>query len=172
MRAAGLLVAAAALAGVAWGATPLATVGRIAWAPVRYVGGRVGDLFDVVDLSVGIGPGAKADVKYGVNFLGAGRVEAVRLGLADGRLGAWSERDRSLGLFPFSLIGWPVHVAGRALDDPKLGERALELAVAHSLGTQCIDRKALAKEGAVVVHDALKMWRHTRWGDSLPLAHG
>jgi hypothetical protein len=151
------------------GGSALATAGRVVWAPFQYVGGRLLDAAEVVDLNVGVGTGAKVDVKYGVNFLGAGKVRAVRAGLADGTLDLWTERDRELGLFPFSLLGWPAHVAGRVLNDPKLSQKALELAVAQSLGTQTIEREVLAKEGAVVLRDAVKMWQHTRWGDCLPL---
>lgn len=169
MRPLAAAVLVAALGSSAEGGSALATTAKVLVAPLRYVGGRLGDFFEVFDLNVGLGDGVKLDVKYGVNFLGAGRVRSVRLGLADGRLDFWQERDRSLGLFPFSLLGWPAHLAGRVLGDPKLSEKALNLAMAHSLGTQTVDRELVAKEGAVVLHDVLKMWRHTTWGNSLPL---
>ncbi|NQT51141.1 hypothetical protein HQ576_03785 [bacterium] len=169
MRRLAVVVLLAALAAPAAGGSALATAGQVLWAPFRYVGGRVGDLFDIFDLNLGVGAGAKADVKYAVNFLGAGHVDAVRFGLTDGTLDLWQEKDREVGLFPFSLIGWPAHIAGRVLNNPRLSEDAIKLAVAHSLGTQTVDRQMLAREGAVVFHDVLRMWRHTTWGNSLPV---
>ena len=156
------------LAGPARGGA-LATVGRVAWAPFRYVGGRVADLFEVVDLNLGFGPGAKIDARYAVNFLGAGRVESVRLGLDHGRLRGWREADRQMGLFPLSLLGWPAAAAGRVLRNPELTEKAIELAVAGSAGSQTLERAELAREGAPVLISVVSMWRHATWGDSLPV---
>jgi hypothetical protein len=126
-------------------------------------------LLDVVDLNVGVGPGAKVDAKYGVHFLGAGSVRSVRVGLTDGRLRLWRERDEQVGLFPFSLLGWPAHAVGRIVNDPKLSEKALEIAIGASLGTHAVEREFIAKEGATVLKDVAQMWRHTTWGDSLPV---
>ncbi|MFP4057730.1 MAG: hypothetical protein ACLF0G_12765 [Candidatus Brocadiia bacterium] len=141
----------------------------VLWAPARYLGGRGLDLLDILEVSVGLGPGAKADVKYGINFLGVGRVRALRMGMDGRRPNVWWEADDQVGLFPFSLLGWPAHLAGRLLDDPQLTERAIQLAIAGSLGSQTVQRKELAEEGAVVLSDVVRMWRHTRWGDSLPV---
>jgi hypothetical protein len=147
----------------------LATAGRVLWAPVVYVGGRVADLLEVVDLNLGVGAGGKADVKYGVNFLGAGRVDAVRFGLADGTLDLWSEQDREVGLFPFSLLGWPAHLVGRMMNEPGVSNRAWHIAVDYSLGTETMDRRWVAWESRKVVQDVLRAGVHTTWGNSLPL---
>lgn len=151
-----------------WGGRE-AAAGSPLWVPFRYVGGRVADLFEVVDISIGLGPGVKVDAKYGVNFLGAGSVRSVRLGLDHGGPRVWCERDRQVGLFPFSLLGWPAHAVGRVVNDPKLTERALRLAVAGSLGTQTLEEREVAEAGALVLRDTVAMWRHSTWGDSLPL---
>ena len=169
MRAAGLLVLVGALSAPDAGAAGLGRAGRLIGAPFRYAAGRFGDLLEALDLSVGLGPGVKLDAKYGVSFLGAGRVDAVRLGLCGRRLGLWREADRQLGLFPFSLLGWPAHAVGRLLANPGLADTALELALAASLGTQTIERKELIARGAIALTDSVKMWRHTTWGDSLPV---
>jgi hypothetical protein len=159
----------AAAARPALGSSPLGLVGQVLWAPVRYVGGRVADLAEAVDLNVGIGDGAKVDVRYGVNFLGAGRVRAVRAGLHGGRLALWKEKDHTLGLFPLSLLGWPAHLVGRVANSRKLRDQALELATAHALGTQTVERDVVMRQAGTMLGDAVKSWRHTRWGDSLPI---
>jgi len=161
---------AAALAVAAWvparGGGGLAAV---AWAPCRYVAGRVGDLLEVVELSVGVGPGAKVDAKYGVNFLGAGSVRSLRVGLRGGRPSAWGERDRQAGLFPFSLLGWPAHGVARLLQDRELAEKALYVAATTSLGTQTLEYRMAAEQGTAALRDVASMWRHTTWGESLPI---
>ncbi|NQT88652.1 hypothetical protein HQ560_17940 [bacterium] len=145
------------------------TAARVLWAPFQYVGGRVGDLFDIIDVNVGIGPGAKIGVKYAVNTLGAGSSEAVCLGVRDGGPDAWTESTEVHGYFPFNLLGWPASVASRVLDDEELTRLLIDAALAGGIGTETIQREEIIDIGGEVVQDMLRMWRGTRWGDSLPI---
>ena len=144
-------------------------IGRTLWAPVRYAEGRVADLMDAVELNVGFGKGFKLDLKYGIHFLGIGQVRDWRLGVLDRRVGCWREIDDTLSLFPFSLLGWPVKAVARSFGDLDLAERAAFVATAGTLGIQYLDRKELCGDAAFILKDTVESWRHTRWGDSLPV---
>jgi hypothetical protein len=159
-----VLAFAAPARGGAW-----RTTGRALWAPFQYVGGRVADLLDIVDVNVAIGPGAKFDVKYAVNFMGAGSADAVCLGLRDGGPWAWTESSEIHGLFPLNLLGWPASVAGRLLDDDELTDLLIEAAISGGIGTETIHREEVVRAGREKVQDMLRMWRGTNWGDSLPV---
>jgi len=143
--------------------------GGAGWEPLRYLGCRLADLLDALELNVGVGPGAKVDVKYGISFLGVGRVRALRVGVVGRRPSIWWESDRQAGLFPFSLLAWPPYGLGRLLNERELAEKALWIAVSGSLGHQSIEREELTTGGGLLVKEVVKMWRHTRWGDSLPV---
>jgi hypothetical protein len=140
--------------------------GRVAWAPFAYTGERVQDLFDVFELNVGVGRGAKVDLKYGVQLFGAGELTTRRLGIIDRRMGVWRELDSQIALFPVSLLAWPVHWGARLCGARSLASDAEFVAQAGTEGVQHLDRKELNGDVTFFWKDTVSGYRHTRWGDS------
>jgi hypothetical protein len=138
-------------------------------AIARYVGERVNDLLDVFEVNVGIGRGAKIDVKYGVQFLGLGDVRSRRLGTIDRRVGYWRENDSEIGLLPLSLLAWPVHYGARELGARRLAADAKFVAETGSDGLQLLDRKELNDDPEFLLKDTVNGPVHARWGDSFPI---
>jgi hypothetical protein len=164
--AAALLLAAGMAGQARGGGSPAA---RAVMAPVRYLGARGQDLLDVFEVNVGAGRGLKLDVKYGVNFLGLSDIKAWRAGTIDRRAGVWRELDSEIGLFPLSLLAWPVHYAARACGCDTLAADARFVARAGSVGVQHLDRKELNGEPEFFEKDTVEGWRHTRWRDCFPI---
>jgi len=141
----------------------------VAMAPVRYTHDRVKDLFDVFEVSLGAGRGAKVDVKYGVQLFGLGDTRPWRLGNIDRRMGLWRELDTELALFPFHLVAWPVHYVAKWTGCRSLASDTRFLARTGGEGVQHLDRKELNGDVAFFWKDTVSGYRHTRWGDSFPI---
>ena len=150
-------------------AAALADAGKLAMAPVRYVRGRVADALDVFELHVGIGRGAKVDVKYGLHFFGLGDVRAQRYGLLGRQAGTWREMDSEISLMPFNVLAWPVHYGAKAAGWHQLAADAQFVAQAGGDGVQHLDRKSLNGDPEFYVKDTVEGPRHTRWGESFPI---
>ncbi len=127
------------------------------------------DLLDVVEVSVGVGPGAKVHVAYGVQFLGVGDVRSRRLGILDRRVGVWRELDTEMGLFPIGLLGWPLHHAAGAVGLRQLASDARFLAQDATDGFQHLDRKELNGDPGFILRDTVTGPVHARWGESFPI---
>jgi len=78
-----------------------------ATATTRYVNDRLLDFFDIMELNIGVGAGAKAGVEYAIGRTTLGYVESTRLGFDGRQAGAWSEKNASFGIFPLSLAFLP-----------------------------------------------------------------
>jgi len=163
------LVLALAMGQAARAAAPAPRIRRALWAAARYLGARGQDLLDVFELNVGAGRGVKLDVKYGVHFFGLGDVRTRRVGNIDRRVGYWRELDTELGLFPLSLLAWPVHHGARLCGCRTLASDARFVARDGSYGFQHLDRKELNGDPEFFWKDTVESYRHTRWGDSFPL---
>jgi len=139
--------------------------GRVA----AFLAERGRDLLDVVELNVGVGPGAKFHLAYGVQFFGLGDVRSRRLGILDRRVGFWRELDTELGLFPVGMVGWPLGHAARAVGLRRLAADARFLAQDATDGFQHLDRKELNGDPGFILRDTVTGPVHARWGESFPI---
>ncbi|MBM4030980.1 MAG: hypothetical protein FJ291_04250 [Planctomycetes bacterium] len=137
--------------------------------PLGYLHGRLADLLDTFELSVGYGRGVKLDLRYGLHFLGAGDVRARRLGILDRRVGVWRELDSELSLFPFSLLASPVEEAARLCGCRQLAADAHSVLQVGTEGFQLLDRKELNGDPEFILKDTVEGPVHTRWGDCFPI---
>lgn len=138
-------------------------------APVRYAHERLADLADIFELNVGIGRGAKFDIKYGLHFFGLGGVRSQRYGLLDRRIGTWRELDDELALLPLSYLAWPVREGARLCGWHRLAADAGFVLQAGTLGVQHLDRKEFNGDPEFLLKDTVEGPIHTRWADSFPL---
>jgi len=145
---------------------PLAAAGSLPARLGRFLAERAGDLLDVVEVNLGVGPGAKFHLAYGVQFFGIGDVRARRLGTLDRRLGTWRELDTELGLFPLSLFAWPVHHAAKLTGLRGLAASARFVAQDGSDGFRHLDRKELNGDPAFILRDTVSGPLHASWGES------
>lgn len=139
------------------------------WAPIAYATERVNDLFDLFELNVGLGRGAKLSLKYGLHFLGLGDTRTQRYGLLDRRVGTWRELDSELGLFPLSMLAWPVEEAASLTGARQLQQDARFVLQAGTQGVRHLDRKELNGDPEFVLKDTVEGPLHTRWGDCFPI---
>jgi len=167
------LLLTAALAATAAGQTPPTEPPqqppRAAWTPLAYLRERLADLMDIAELNVALGRGAKLELKYGLQFLGLGRVRSRRFGTLDRRAGAWREIDSELGLLPLSLLAAPVREAARLARRDQLAQDAAFVLDAGSRGVQHLDRKELNADPEFLLKDTVEGPLHTRWGDCFPI---
>ena len=138
-------------------------------APVRYARERLADLADIFEFHVGIGRGAKLDVRYGVHFFGLGEVRSQRYGLLDRRIGTWRELDDELALLPLSYLAWPVREGARLCGWRRLAGDAGFVLQAGTLGVQHLDRKELNGDPEFLLKDTIEGPIHTRWADCFPI---
>jgi hypothetical protein len=164
-----LLVVPPLFAGEEKAPEPKAGKHSLLLAPVRYAHERLADLADIFELNVGIGRGAKLDIKYGIQFLGLGNVRSQRYGLLDRRMGTWRELDDELALLPLSYLAWPVREGARLCGWRRLAGDAGFVLQAGTLGVQHLDRKALNGDNEFLLKDTVEGPIHTRWADSFPL---
>jgi hypothetical protein len=120
-------------------------------------------------VNVAAGRGVKVSLKYGLQLFGLGDVRVWRVGNMDRRAGVWRELDTELGLWPLSLLAWPVHSAARLCGCRQLAADAQFVAQAGTEGVQHLDRKELNGDVMFVWLDTVSGYRHTRWGDSFPV---
>jgi len=138
-------------------------------APVRYAHERLADLADIFEFNLGIGRGAKFDIKYGLHFFGLGNVRSQRYGLLDRRIGTWRELDDELALLPLSYLAWPVREGARLCGWRRLAADAGFVLQAGTLGVQHLDRKELNGDPEFLLKDTVEGPIHTRWADCFPL---
>jgi len=130
-----------------------------------YAAERFNDLLDIFELNVGVGRGAKFDVRYGLHFFGIGDVRSHRFGFFGRRAGTWRELDSELSLFPLSLLAWPVEQAAALCGARQLRQDAHFVLQAGTDGVQHLDRKELNGDPVFVLRDTVEGALHTRWGD-------
>jgi len=129
----------------------------------QFLEGRTLDLIDVGEFDIGIGPGLKAGLEYGVARTTLGLVEAQRIGFDGRQVGTWMERNASFGILPASLVFAPFELVRRA------GEPWRSLALygfeMGSLGAERTQRRDFVTT-AVLYHEARAAgpW-HERPGD-------
>lgn len=85
-----------------------------------YVRGRALDLLDVAEVNIGIGPGLKAGMEYGVARTTLGLVEGERVGFDGRQVGMWAEKNASFGILPLSLAFAPFELV-RGAGEPWRG---------------------------------------------------
>ncbi|MFP4057732.1 MAG: hypothetical protein ACLF0G_12775 [Candidatus Brocadiia bacterium] len=136
----------------------------VATGSVAYVRNRVLDAVDVVELNVGVGPGAKAGVEYGLARTTLGWVQSQRIGLDGRQAGIWSERNASYGIFPASVAFLPFELVREAGDTwQALAVYGFELG---TFGIERIERDRLATT-TVLYHEAKAAGPvHERLGDA------
>ena len=158
------------LAGQARSAGAMSRAGRLALAPLRYVGRRAQDLLDVFELNASAGRSVKIDVRYGVQLFGyADDLETWRVGLMDRRAGTWREIDSEIALFPLSYLAWPIAKGAEACGWRQAASDVHFVYEAGTEGVQHLDRKELNGDVAFFWKDTVSGHRHTRWGDSFPI---
>jgi hypothetical protein len=143
--------------GAASGAQTAAT------AVLGYTRDRFLDLVDIFELDLGVGPGLKAGVEYGVGRTTLGYVEAQRFGLDGRQVGTWSERNVAYGIFPASLAFAPFELVRGA------GEVWEGLAVVGfemgSLGVERTKRESFATTATLYGEASMVGPWHERPGD-------
>jgi len=82
-------------------------IANLGKASVSYVNNRILDFFDMMELNIAAGTGAKVGVEYLVGRTTLGYVESSRLGFDGRQMGAWQEKNASFGIFPLSLVFLP-----------------------------------------------------------------
>lgn len=155
---------AAGRAGATWQDRIVAAGGKLTQALGLYVLGRAADALDIVEANVGVGPGLKAGLEYGVLRTTLGYVEAGRLGIDGRQLGAWTEYNVAFGIFPASVLFAPFELVKNQGDTWKaLAEVGFELG---SVGVERTKRSNFATT-AVLYREAVMVGPyHQRVGDS------
>jgi len=128
-----------------------------------YLGGRALDLVDIAELNIGVGPGLKGGIEYGLGRTTLGVTQSQRVGLDGRQIGTWYERNGAYGIFPVSLIFAPFELFKKQGEVCQaLAEGGFELG---TVGIELTSREGFATTTSLYKESRMAAFWHERPGD-------